>query len=532
LLKYIKLATLNRVYQLILKNKSQRFWKEMSGSVNVQKNILKHILDRHKSTDFGIKNNFKNITCFEKYQSNVSIQNYESLFPYIQKIMNGEKNILTESEVYMFEKTSGTSSKSKYIPFTKELLTEIHNGTSTWLYDIYQSFPQLLNTSSYWSISPRLGEFETTKGGLPVGLSDESEYFSIIERMFIKELMAVNPGIAKLKVEEFRFHTALDLLKDHYLGLISVWNPSFLILLLEFIEKNKTVLLRSLFDHKQIRRNRLKILENEFSCATINFEKVWPNLAFISTWADGHSRAMIWQLKKRFPSVHIQAKGLLMTEGIVSIPLHQINGSVLSYQSHFYEFLPYEETSDQALLHSELEVGKKYIPIITTSGGLYRYKTNDIIEIQSFYNTLPIFNFLGRCDDTVDYFGEKLNAIHIEKILEEFEKKYIKNCRFKMMAPVMIPHPHYGLFLEGEIDQGLFKEAENYLELQLSQNHHYLLCKKLQQLHNLKIYLVTNALEVYENDQIKNKKQKPGDYKIKVLDSSCDWPTLFHLSSR
>ena len=101
-----------------------------------------------------------------------------------------------------------------------------------------------------------------------------------------------------------------------------------------------------------------------------------------------------------------------------------------------------------------------------------------------------------------------------------------------MMAPVMIPHPHYGLFLEGEIDQGLFKEAENYLELQLSQNHHYLLCKKLQQLHNLKIYLVTNALEVYENDQIKNKKQKPGDYKIKVLDSSCDWPTLFHLSSR
>jgi len=112
LLKYIKLATLNRVYQLILKNKSQRFWKEMSGSVNVQKNILKHILDRHKSTDFGIKNNFKNITCFEKYQSNVSIQNYESLFPYIQKIMNGEKNILTESEVYMFEKTSGTSSKS------------------------------------------------------------------------------------------------------------------------------------------------------------------------------------------------------------------------------------------------------------------------------------------------------------------------------------------------------------------------------------------------------------------------------------
>ena len=529
-LKCIKLATLNRAYQLIIKNKSQRFWNDMSGSVNVQKNILKHILDRHKSTDFGINNNFKNITCFKEYQRNVPIQNYESHFPYIQKIMNGDKNILTASEVYMFEKTSGTSSSSKYIPFTKELLTEIHNGTSTWLYDIYQSFPQLLNTSSYWSISPRLGEFETTKGGLPVGLNDESEYFSTIERLFIKELMAVNPGIAKLKVEEFRYYTALDLLKNNYLGLISVWNPSFLILLLDFIEKNKTVLLRSLFDKKQIKRSRLKILEDQFSNETINFEKVWPNLAFISTWADGNSKTMIWQIKKRFPSVHIQAKGLLMTEGIVSIPIHKINGSVLSYQSHFYEFLPYEETSTETFLHNELEVGKKYIPIITTSGGLYRYKTNDIIEIQSFYNTLPIFNFLGRCDNTVDYFGEKLNAIHIEKILEEFEKKYVKNCRFKMMAPVLFPHAHYGLFLEGEIDKFLLEEAENYLELQLSQNHHYLLCRKLQQLYNLKIYLVTNALEIYENNCIKNKKQKPGNLKIKALDSSSDWLTLFNLS--
>lgn len=120
----------------------------------------------------------------------------------------------------------------------------------------------------------------------------------------------------------------------------------------------------------------------------------------ISCWGDGNAAYYIKGLRALFPNVEIQKKGLITTEGFVSFPLIGETGSILSINSHFFEFIeqdgienkPGSSNSGVKLAH-ELEKGKHYSVIITTGGGLYRYNLNDIIEVLGFKQECPLIRF-------------------------------------------------------------------------------------------------------------------------------------------
>src|SRR5208283_2217805 len=98
---------------------------------------------------------------------------------------------------------------------------------------------------------------------------------------------------------------------------------------------------------------------------------LWPQLALISCWTSAASSSMKSEVQERFPGVHIQGKGLLATEGIVSIPIDRYETPVAAATSHFLEFL--DDDSGKYRLISELEEGREYLPILTTGGGFWRY---------------------------------------------------------------------------------------------------------------------------------------------------------------
>jgi hypothetical protein len=99
---------------------------------------------------------------------------------------------------------------------------------------------------------------------------------------------------------------------------------------------------------------------------------IWPKLTLISCWGDGPARSAAASLARRFPHVEVQRKGLIATEAIVTIPFG--GRHPLTIGSHFFEFL---DPNGRARLAHQLEGGVEYTVVVTTAGGLYRYRLAD-----------------------------------------------------------------------------------------------------------------------------------------------------------
>jgi len=92
----------------------------LTNPQKMQQNILKEILKKNKDTNYGKLYNFAKIKTIEEYQNLVPVITYEDIIPFIQKIKDGEQNILTKDKVIFLATTSGTTSSVKLIPVTKD----------------------------------------------------------------------------------------------------------------------------------------------------------------------------------------------------------------------------------------------------------------------------------------------------------------------------------------------------------------------------------------------------------------------------
>src|SRR6185295_10242297 len=140
---------------------------------------------------------------------------------------------------------------------------------------------------------------------------------------------------------------------------------------------------------------------------------IWPKLALISCWGDGPARSAAESLARRFPHVEVQPKGLIATEAIVTIPFG--GRHPLAIGSHFFEFL---DPNGNARLAQQLESGVEYTVVVTTAGGLYRYRLADRVTVDGWCDATPSLRFLGKEDSISDLFGEKLSDAFVAGVLD------------------------------------------------------------------------------------------------------------------
>ena len=100
---------------IVLKNKR---WKY--SAVSSQKKVFKNLVNSAKKTQFGKDHSFSKIDSYSDFIKNIPIRDYEGLANYIEKVKNGEENVLWPNTPIYFCKTSGTTSGTKYIPISKE----------------------------------------------------------------------------------------------------------------------------------------------------------------------------------------------------------------------------------------------------------------------------------------------------------------------------------------------------------------------------------------------------------------------------
>jgi hypothetical protein len=254
---------------------------------------------------------------------------------------------------------------------------------------------------------------------------------------------------------------------------------------------------------------------------------LWDRLALISCWSDCHAARALASMRRRFPDVEVQGKGLLATEGVVSIPLFEAHAPVAAVASHFLEFLPLPTgsvDSQSARTVDQLDVGESYEVALTTSGGLYRYRLRDVVRVVGHLHQTPMLTFVGRGDRACDLAGEKLTPIFVERVLGVAMRTVGVRSHFALLAPAWAEPPRYQLYVEATPREADALALE--VETLLAESHHYALCRALGQLGPVRAVSVRDGERTFERVCIA-RGQRAGAIKATSLDADLGWERHF-----
>jgi hypothetical protein len=533
-----------------------------------QEDILLRITRENAGSEYGRKHDFSSIGSTSDFRSKVPVTNFDAYVPYIDSILEGKKNVLTSEEPLFLQPSSGSTAPSKLIPLTKSLKKEFLAAIRVWITDVLLNGRSTLCGKMYFLITPPLEPERHTGGKVKVGFED-IEYFSAVERLVLKQLLAVPQEVRRIKdMEDFKYVTALFLLKERDLGLISIWNPLMLSVFIKYIFDHRGSLTKDLksghirkskaIDAKtrailmrKLGRNRARAreLEDAFRARGTGgreqdtapddaCSRIWPRLALISCWADGNAAYYLEEIKRYFPNIRIQPKGLIATEAFVSFPLTGEEGGVLAVNSHFFEFIDLSGPDNAAegketVLAHQIRKGGNYCVVVTTGGGLYRYNLNDIIEVTGFRGGIPLIKFKGKNDQVSDLVGEKLNNFHVEKAMSKVFDARGMTPAFCMLAPDHDRNnrPFYTLYLSMDgFPYDALPEIGDMMEKELTGNFHYSYARSAGQLLPVKIFVIDGERgrpqDIYLERMISSGK-RAGNVKAPSLDKNTGWSGLF-----
>ncbi len=374
-----------------------------------QEALLLHLVRRNAGSEFGRAHGFARIGSVRDYRRAVPLATWDDIAPATQRIARGETGVLTTEPVRLLEPSSGSTSATKLVPYTASLRAEFQRGIAAWLYDLYAAQPALLAGRSYWSITP-VSARRSHDSAVPIGFDEDADYLGPVAKRLVSHSFAVSATVAqRADLDDFLDTTCRQLLAAADLALVSVWNPTLLTILLERIRDRLDTLLST------VGAGRRAVLRA--AVPADDWAAVWPRLRLVSCWADAAAAAPARSLAKRLPHTTIQPKGLLATEGFVSLPLVAAGGAVLAARSHVVEFLPEGGADDDCRLGHEVEAGRRYAVVLTTGGGLYRYRLGDLVTVTGHHGRLPVLRLVGRVDRVSDLVGEKLNEAFVGDVL-------------------------------------------------------------------------------------------------------------------
>ena len=435
----------------------------------VQRRRLRSILAANARSEYGRRHGFDGIADAAAYRARVPIARYEDLAADIARLAAGEPDVLAAGPTLAFEETGGSSAGPKLVPYNEALLQAFRRALLAWLDDLATAYPAVATGSAYWAISPAARAPRTTRGGIPVGLGSDAAYFGAELAPLVLETLAVPPEAgAHADLSSWRASTCARLAAREDLALVSVWSPTFLL---------------ELADH------------------------VTLDPAVISCWDQASARPYAEELRRRFPRARVQGKGLLATEGVVSIPLEGLAWPVLAVDSGYFEFV---DDAGHAYEASDLRVDAEYEVLMTTEGGLYRYAIGDRVRVRGYAGEAPLLEFTGRVA-AVDLCGEKLTEAFVNQALAPL------GLKFALLAPLAGGHAGYALVVDAdEVHAGRATDIARRADHALAANPQYALARGLGQLAPLALERRERPLQAWLDRGLR-RGQRLGDIKPPVL---------------
>lgn len=389
------MEVINSFMAWLFKNRLKQIEAFKRNPIKTQKAIFEELIEAGKKTEFGKSHQFSSIQSYEDFARLVPVQDYESLKPFIEKTMEGHQNILWNTEIEWFAKSSGTTSnRSKYIPVSTESLEECHYKGGKDLVSVYVAnnpstkmfSGKNLAIGGSLEVNPRLPKGNTKTGDISAVIMTNLPLWAQIIRTPSLDVALMSEWESKIE------KMASETMNENVVTITGV--PTWTIVLLQKIIEIKKA------NH---------ILE------------VWPNLEvfFHGAVAFGPYRAVFDELipsgKMRYMETYNAS------EGFFGLQDQTDSDELLLMLDYgiFFEFIPMEEWNEEkpeVITLAEVEVDKNYALVITTNGGLWRYKIGDTIK---FTSTNPYrFRISGRTKHFINAFGEEVIVENAEKAIQ------------------------------------------------------------------------------------------------------------------
>jgi hypothetical protein len=360
----------------------------------VQEELLRRLLVNARHTAFGRQFDFSSISSAEQFRQRIPVQDYESLKPYIFKLMQGEQNMLWPGDVKWFAKSSGTTNdKSKFIPVTAEALEECH----------FKGGKDLL--CIYFHNNPDSKLFN----GKLLTLGGSHQAASFNNESFYGDLSAI-------LIQNLPFWIQLFRTPDRSIALMDEWEEKIEMMARQTMTENVTNL-AGVPSWMLLVLKRVLELSGKSSLI-----EVWPDIELFVHGAVNFAPYRE-QFKKLIPKEDMfYLETYNASEGFFGIQDQHKSEDMLLMLDYgvYYEFIKqkdWEAENPPTLLLSEVTTGENYAIVITTNAGLWRYKIGDTI---TFTSLTPFrFRITGRTAHYINAFGEELIIDNAEKAIAD-----------------------------------------------------------------------------------------------------------------
>lgn len=370
-----------RIYQIDLFRKHPH---------EVQREVLFELLQTASNTEFGLKHNFRNITSEKEFQQRIPIQGYDQLKPFVERMMQGEKNLLWPGETRWFAKSSGTTNeKSKFIPVSKDSLEDVHIRGGRDVLALY-----LKNNPDSGVLS---GKALTLGGSHRINNYNNNSYYG---------------DLSAIIIENIPFWTELYRTPSTEISLIEEFEEKIEKIIQHSLDENVTSFAGVPSWYLVLLKRVLEVTGKS------NILEVWPNLE-VFTHGGVKFEPYREQYERLIPSPNMHyVETYNASEGFFGIQDEPDKKDMLLMLDYgiYYEFIPMDEfRSDNlnAVSLEEVEIGRNYAMVITTNGGLWRYLIGDTVKFTQKY---PFkFVITGRTKHFINAFGEEVIIDNAER---------------------------------------------------------------------------------------------------------------------
>ena len=420
---------------------------------------LRHILTLSKDTVYGKEHHFEAILAaktpeelFDLYQKNVKINDYEDLRPYIERHKNGERDILFPGKPKMYATTSGTTKEPKWIPVTEQYYQEVYKVMNkAWFYSLIKNRPRVF----YGPCASIVGK--AIEGHAPDG-TVYGAASGVMQRDipgFMQAIHTAPPETSYIADYKARYYAIMRMAIQRDTHLIISANSSTLIEMQknanEFFDdycddiEHGTVskkvpipddiraALEAYTKPSPARAAELRELKKQYG--TVMPKHYWPNLQMVNVWFCGNTKLYFDKITDFFPpNCAFHEFSYIASECRAGVVLKSgVPETTTFCHKIYFEFIhesDIENPNPKIYQAHEVKTGERYSILITTSGGLYRYNMNDLMEIAGFYNQFPQIKFIQKINGTISLTGEKLHERQFIEAVHEVEKKLGKHLNF------------------------------------------------------------------------------------------------------
>jgi hypothetical protein len=471
----------------------RRYLHDANDCKNVQRSRLMEKLRLNQDSQFGREHGFASIRTVSDFRGSVPVATYETYRPYIEQVKNGNLSALfgAGTKVLMFSMTSGTTSKSKYVPITNHFFREYRRSWNYWGLATFRDHCDLLSKYTL-TLASDWDQFRTA-AGIPCG--SISGLVAETRPRVTNSLFVLPTELLKVKGPENKQYASLRVaVASKRVGMIATANPLTLINLARLADGEKEALIRdvrdgTLSDHvevpAEIRQALKKSWKGPDQARARELEQIaertghlypkefWPEMVVVSVWMGGSVSVYLPKVREYYGEVPLRDHGLSASEGHMTSPMEDECGAgLLDYESHFFEFIPVQEheSAEPIVLEAhELEEGQEYYLLMTTLSGLYRYDIHDIVRCDGFVGCCPKLTFLNKGAHFSSMTGEKLSEVQVtQAIVQAFRDAGLAIEHFSLV-PVPGDPAHYLLLVEQQLDSEVTRRVAQCVDRRLSE---------------------------------------------------------------